>query len=425
MEGAGLFDFGIPRTSFNAPPPLLLFYSRRIGIEEGHAIPILGGGKVTGKVGGFGVGLLNVFTDKHAADATENLDAVDIDRTNYSVLRIKRDLFTGSSLGVIAINKQDFDVYNRATGVDFIYRPTDKTNLRGLWARTFEPGDINGQPSVGDPSPAANANALYFGGNWQSEIGRVNASYTDIGEDFNPEVGYVYRTGNRWFRGEARATPYLNWFKFRRLWAGPEIDLILNSDNELETRTFIWSTWLELETNGFGGLRVYRNFENLTDDFEIREGIIIPRGRYTYNNYNLMLNAQSQIFNGRFGFNVGDFYNGTRRGFDLRLDLRFAGRFSLEPRYEFNRVTLPSGSFDTNVFGGRIVYSFSTDLFTKLYVQWNSDRNLVTTNFLVNYIYQPGSDFYFVFNQTYGTDSLSTGLLDTTLVGKITYWWNP
>ncbi len=138
-----------------------------------------------------------------------------------------------------------------------------------------------------------------------------------------------------------------------------------------------------------------------------------------------MFNAEGQVFNGRFGFNIGDFYNGTRRGFDLRLDLRFAGRFSVEPRYEFNRVTLPEGSFNTNVFGGRIVYSFSTDLFTKLYVQWNSDRNLVTTNFLVNYVYQPGSDFYLVFNQTYGTDSVSTGLLDTTLVGKVTYWWNP
>ena len=130
---------------------------------------------------------------------------------------------------------------------------------------------------------------------------------------------------------------------------------------------------------------------------KIREGIIIPSGRYSYNNYNLMLNTQGQVFNGRFGFNIGNFYNGTRRGFDLRLDLRLTGRFSLEPRYEFNRVTLPEGSFDTNVFGGRVVYSFSTDLFTKVYVQWNSDRNLVTTNFLVNYIYRPGSDFYFCF----------------------------
>ena len=430
LEGAGLFDFGIPRTSYNAPPPLLLFYSRRIGIEEGHAIPIMTGGKVTGKVGGFGVGLLNVLTDKYSADATESADAVDVDRRNYSVLRIKRDLFTGSSVGMIAINKQGLDTHNRAAGVDFIYRPTGEINLRGLWARTFEPSAISGQASPGNSilsnePTTANSNALYFGGNWQSSLARVNASYTDIGEDFNPEVGYVYRSGSRWFRGEARATPYLNWSVFRRLWTGPEIDFILDSDNELETRTFMWSTWLELATQGFGGLRVSRNFENLTDDFEIREGIVIPRGRYSYNNYNLMLNAQGQVFNGRFGFNIGDFYNGTRRGFDLRFDIRFSGRLNLEPRYEFNRVTLPEGSFDTNIFGGRVIYSFSTDLFAKLFVQWNSDRNLVTTNFLVNYIYQPGSDFYVVFNQTYGTDSISTGLLDTTLVGKVTYWWNP
>ena len=430
LEGAGLFDFGIPRTSYNAPPPLLLFYSRRIGIEEGHAIPIMAGGKVTGKVGGFGVGLLNVLTDNYSAEPTESVDAVDVDRRNYSVLRIKRDLFTGSSVGMIAVNKQGLDTHNRAAGVDFIYRPTGDINLRGLWARTFDPSAISGQASPGNSilsnePPTANPNALYFGGNWQSSLARLNASYTDIGEDFNPEVGYVYRTGSRWLRGEARATPYLNWFIFRRLWTGPEIDFILDSDNQLETRTFIWSTWLELATQGFGGLRIYRNYENLTDDFEIREGIIIPRGRYSYNNYNLMLNAQGQVFNGRFGFNIGDFYNGTRRGFDLRFDIRFSGRLNLEPRYEFNRVTLPEGSFDTNIFGGRVIYSFSTDLFAKLFVQWNSDRNLVTTNFLVNYIYQPGSDFYFVFNQTYGTDSISTELLDTTLVGKVTYWWNP
>ena len=216
------------------------------------------------------------------------------------------------------------------------------------------------------------------------------------------------------------------------MWIGPEIDIILNSDNALETRTFIWSTWLELETNGWGGIRIYRNFENLTEDFEIRDGIIIPRGKYNYNNYSLMLNAEGKVFNGRLGFNFGDFYNGIRRGFNIRLDLRFAGRFSVEPRYEFNRITLPQQgesdkqvSFDTNIFGGRVVYSFSTDLFTKFYVQWNSDRNLITTNFLVNYIYRPGSDIYFVFNQTYGTDSMTSGLMDTTLVGKVTFWWNP
>ena len=95
-------------------------------------------------------------------------------------MRIKRDLFTGSSLGVIGVNKQGADGYNRAAGVDFIYRPTDKMNFRGLWARTFDPD---------------------------------------------------------------------------------------------------------------------------TEDFEIREGIIIPKGEYSYNNYSLMLNAEGDVFNGRMGFN--------------------------------------------------------------------------------------------------------------------------
>ena len=63
LEGASIFDVGIPRPSFRRPPPLLLFYSRRIGLAGGRAIPILGGGKMTGKIGPYGIGILNVLTD--------------------------------------------------------------------------------------------------------------------------------------------------------------------------------------------------------------------------------------------------------------------------------------------------------------------------------------------------------------------------
>ncbi len=427
LEGAGVFDFGIPRTSFNAPPPLLLFYSRRIGIAEEHAIPILAGGKVSGKVGNYAVGVLNVLTDKYAADTTESTDVVNVPRTNYSVLRVKRDLFTGSSLGMIAVNKQGSDVQNRATGVDFVYRPTDRMNLRALWARTFDASEFQDEAANLDRErPMQKPDAWYLGGNWQSTVARVNASYTDIGEDFNPEVGYVQRPGAKWIRGEARGTPYLHRYGLRRLWIGPEFDIIFNSENQFETQTLMWGTWLELEKGGWGGIRIRREFEHLEEDFEIREDVIIPPGDYHYTQYNLMLNSEGNTkLTGRLSLNFGDFYDGTRRGFDIRMDFRPTGRFSLEPRYEFNRINLPQGTFNTNIFGGRIVYSFSTDLFAKLYLQWSSDRELVTTNFLVNYIYRPGSDFYFVFNQTYGTESMTSALIDTTLVVKFTYWWNP
>ena len=129
LEDAGLFDFGVPRTSFRRPPPLLLFYSRRIGIEEGHAVPLIAGGKITGKVGPYGVGLLNVLTDASHTDesVTDPDEIVDVPRTDYSVLRLTRDIFSGSRIGLIAINKQeDSDTYNRAGGLDFSYRPDDQ-----------------------------------------------------------------------------------------------------------------------------------------------------------------------------------------------------------------------------------------------------------------------------------------------------------
>ena len=140
LEGAGLFEFGVPRPSFRRPPPFLLFYSRRIGIEDGYPIPIIGGGKITGKMGPYGVGLLNVFTNDFHTDesVTDPDEIVDVPRTNYSVLRLTRDLFSGSNVGLISINKQDSDNYNRAGGLDFSYRPIDKLEFRGLWARTWD-----------------------------------------------------------------------------------------------------------------------------------------------------------------------------------------------------------------------------------------------------------------------------------------------
>ena len=127
-----------------------------------------------------------------------------------------------------------------------------------------------------------------------------------------------------------------------------------------------------------------------------------------------------------FDVDFGQFYNGNRRGFDIGATFKPSGRFALESEYEFNRVNLPGEEpFNVNVFGGRFAYSFSTQLFAKLFAQWNSNDNVVSTNFLLNYIYRPGSDFYLVFNQIYDSNGGGVNLNESTLVGKLTYWWNP
>ena len=415
LEGASIFEVGIPRTSFRRPPPLLLFYSRRIGLAEERAIPLLGGGKVTGKIGPYGIGILNVLTDKFEDDGTETSEA-DIfnePRTNYSVVRVNRDIFSGSTVGAILVNKQDADAYNRTTGLDFSYRPTREINLQGLWARSFE-ADVLGK-----------SNAFSLTGDWRTNLFRLNGSYMDIGENFNPEVGFVQRTDIRRFRGDASYTPWPGKFGIREIQIGPEIDLALTQENELETQEITFDTRFSFETGDDIGFQLKNTTENLNEEFLIQD-ISIPVEDYNFTSFRTSIQtSSSRMITGRLQVEIGEFYSGTRRGFSIEATVRPSARFSIEPFIEFNRITLPDEEFDANAFGGRVGYSFSTTLFTKLFTQWSTDTDIISANFLVNYIYRPGSDFYLVFNQNYDTRDGGVDPLDWSVLGKITYWWNP
>ena len=414
LEGASIFDVGIPRPSFRRPPPLLLFYSRRIGLANGRAIPIFGGGKMTGKIGPYGIGVLNVLTNEFKDDELLiGQPRVDEPRTNYSVVRVNRDILKRSTVGGIFINKQDADAYNRTAGLDFSYRPTREINVQGLWSRTFE-ADISG-----------NSNAFFIGGDWRTNLFRLDGSYTDIGEDFNPEVGYIQRRDIRRFRGDASYTPWPGKFGIREIQIGPEIDLVLTQENELETQEITFDTRFEFETGEDLGFQVKNTTENLDRNFRI-QGVNIPTDDYNFTSFQTSIRtSSSRMIAARMQVEFGEFYHGTRRGFLIDAIARPTARLSIEPFIEFNRITLPNEEFDANAFGGRIGYSFSTTLFTKLFTQWSTDRDVFSANFLVNYIYRPGSDFYLVFDQSYDTRDGGIKLLGWTVVGKMTYWWNP
>lgn len=413
LEGASIFDVGIPRPSFRRPPPLLLFYSRRIGLAKGHAIPILGGGKMTGKIGPYGIGILNVLTNSFKDDEFQwEEPPIDEPQTNYSVVRVNRDILKGSTVGGIFINKQDLDAYNRTAGLDFSYRPTREINIQGLWSRTFE-AEITG-----------NSNAFFIGGDWRTNLFRLDGSYTDIGEDFNPEVGFVRQTGIRRFRGDASYTPWPDKFGIREIQIGPEIDIVFTQANELETQEITFDTQFEFKTGDDIGFQVQNTTENLDNPFGI-QGVNIPVEDYSFTSFQVSARtSSSRMIAARTQMEFGEFYHGTRRGFLIDAIARPSARLSIEPFIEFNRISLPDEEFDANAFGGRIGYSFSTTLFAKLFSQWSTDRDVLSANVLINYIYRPGSDIYLVFDQSYDTRNGGVKLLGWTVVGKMTYWWN-
>ena len=423
LEGASIFDVGIPRPSFNRPPPLLLFYSRRIGLTEvtprvWKQIPILGGGKMTGKIGPYGIGILNVLTNKFEDDETEMPEEgmFSEPRTNYSVVRVNRDILAGSTVGGIFVNKQNADAYNRTAGLDFSYRPTREIDVKGLWSRTFEADEAD---------TSGNGNAFYFGANWRTNLFQLDGSYTDIGEDFNPEVGFVLRKGIRRLQGLAQYTPWPRKFGIREIQIGPEIDLVLTRENELETQDITFDTQFSFEAGDSIGFQIRNTTENPRKEF-LLVGQEIPSGEYNFTSFQAsMRSSSSRMIFGEVRLELGQFYHGSRRGVLLDATFRPSAKFSIEPFIEFNRIAFPETEFDANVVGGRIGYSFSTTLFTKLFAQWSTDKDILAANFLVNYIYRPGSDFYLVFDQNYDTRDGGIKLLGWTIVGKLTYWWNP
>ena len=76
-----------------------------------------------------------------------------------------------------------------------------------------------------------------------------------------------------------------------------------------------------------------------------------------------------------------------------------SGKLSLETDYEVNWLRLPQGNFSIQVLSNRLIYSFSTDFYVKLFAQWNNDREQASVNVLLNYRFRPGSDIYFVYDQ--------------------------
>ena len=415
MEGGGLFDFGTPRSG-NRPPPLLLFYSRRIGLAEESAIPITAGAKVTGKMGPFGVGLLNVTTDDYQDEEVD--EAV----TNYSVLRVTRDVLEGSSVGLIAVNKQDDDTYNRATGIDFSYRPTKNLDIRGLWTRTFDEDDLQASLPDEDEKP----NAWYVGSAWRNNRFEADGTFMDIGKDFNPEVGFIRRADIRQIHGRFRYTPWPRQMGIRRMSMGPMVDLTLDHGNDVLTRNISLETEFDSESGHRLKVEWKHTQERLDEDFEIREGIFIPLGNHRFAELRVSADTDgSRRLSARLEGTVGDFFDGTRQSCSLSANFKSNTQLSIAPTFQFNRVELPGGEFDASIFAARINYSLSPKFFTKLFTQWNSDEDQIRTNFLLNYIYRPGSDLYLVLNQTYGTGDGNSGLLNTTVIAKMTYWWNP
>ena len=399
LEGSGLFAFGAGIGDFG-PPPLSVFYSRRIGIEDDKQVRLLGGGKLTGKVGPYSVGALNMTS---AASQVSPL-------TNFSVLRMQRDILSDSTLGFIFTNRQsDISDYHRNGGIDLFFRPHDQWRMRAMTVGSWS------------PDPDERDLAWYLSNDWRNDHFRVNASYLDIGPEFTSKMGFMQRRDIRSLMLDADYEVQVRRYGVRDVGAMFTGNYLLDHDN----RRIGWDF-------GFGGSALWdsddglnldfrRFFDRVDESFSISD-VEIPAGDYEMNQVSLTAFTEtSRPFSLFSQVDYGDYFHGDRVSISIDSQWRMTYQLAIEMRYQRNWINLPDTDLlTTNVVGTRVSYALNTRFFTKLYAQWNDTAERASANFLINYIYRPGSDFYLVYDQAWET---SDGLhaRDWTVLSKFTY----
>jgi hypothetical protein len=416
LEGSGLFEMGVSGGGEFEAPPLLLFYSRRIGLHEDREIPILAGGKISGKIGKTNLGLLDVLTDE------KEFDDYLVPRSNFSVVRLKHDILERSSLGLIWLNKKSLgsagnDLQNRSFGLDLRFSPQEKLNFYSLIAKAGF-GNINAVNTNSDDL------AWNLSVSWRNDLFRTRASVLDIGKEFQTELGFVPRTDIRQLEVSGQYTPWIRHWGLRNLSFGPNLNFLLNHDNELQTSRKGASFSASLESGDEFHLFMSQDYERLEADFEIQKGGIIPAGEYEFTSVSLFgFSNFSRPLSADVDLSMGNFYNGKKQSLSLGSQYKPSGKLSLFFRYGHNRIELPADIFHTNVFSTRLRYSFTTDFFVKLFAQWNDTRERISANWLLSYRYSPGSDLFIVYDHAWDT---SNGLKTETqtLLAKVTYFWS-
>jgi hypothetical protein len=384
LEGAKTFDFNLGFRNF-------LFYSRRIGISDGKEIPIIGGAKLIGRVSEFELGFINMQT---AAKG-------EIPTTNFSVARVKYDLFDQSYIGVLLTNKTSEKSFNSSIGADARFSFNNFLGDKNL----ILSASISKTHQPNGPGDSWSGNFFI---DYPNDLIDMFAGYRFVNENFNPEMGYVSRVGVKSLTYRFGLTPRVNWHGIRKLDFEPLMaNYVFNEQNVLESASLSISPFgFQTDAGDQFSIDIEREFDMPKEDFEIFNSIIIKSGKYWFTNYEADFNTSgSRTISGGAEFSFGDFYNGKRKSFGVSGSINTNKNFTISGDYSVNSITFGGKNFVTNEVGGRLNYDFSTRMSSSVFAQWNNEENEINVNYRFNWKPKIGSDLYIVINQVLSTDN--------------------
>jgi Domain of unknown function (DUF5916)/Carbohydrate family 9 binding domain-like len=405
LENSGTFAYGdVTERNVRMGSSLrdfTLFHSRRIGLDDrGIPIPILGGGRVTGQAGGWGIGLLQMQTRDRGELAGES----------FSVARLRRNILGDSDVGAVFVNRQATDgsgTYNRSYGMDANVHLLGGMIVNTYLAATRASDAADGDQWAGRVSAA-----------WRDKLWDASAFVKQVGEAFDPGLGFVRRSGIRQTYLTFGAHPVPASPKIQEVNPYGEFSYITDPDGLLLTRNARAGLGVAFQDGGSLSATHNRRFERLERDFLIR-GFTVPVGGYSFSESQVKYQSNAGLpFSGSLGVTRGGYFDGDRTSLNLGALWRVNRHLAFDLFADRNSITLPEGSFTADVYGGRVNWALSTRFFTTAFVQYNAETDEVFTNVRLNFIHAPLSDLFLVYTER--RDAGGGGVIDRLFSFKVT-----
>ncbi len=395
LENAGIFDFGIP--GFGGPTSVLLFFSRRIGLEANEEVPIIAGGKLTGKQGPWNVGVLDVVTEESVTPVS-----------NSAVARVLRDVGARSRVGAIVTHRaRAGEPGSGAVGADTHVQLSQKMSFDGFVAASDEMR----------AETAAYRAALDFTADQWGWF----AEQAYLGEDFDPALGFVLRDDvNRQF-GTFRVTPRPEALRLRRVDLRLNGTFVSSADWEVRDRNWRFSVTPQFDSGDQLEVAVQRDFARLVEPFVLSDDVVFPAADYQNESVTLTLTAsRNRPVSGDLYLNDVGFFSGRNRNVGGTLRLALNRHLGFEAGWDHNAIQSPDGDLTTDLGTLRVNWNLSTRLFTSALVQYDSVADAVEANVRVDFIHSPGSDLFVVLNEQRGQPGDPFRSRNRALIVKLT-----
>jgi hypothetical protein len=392
LENASTFQFGNPQS-------IDLFFSRRIGLSglgsSGVPLDIHAGTRLSGKVGGWRVGLLDIQTGE-LDDPNGRLLAPG---NNFGVARVQREVGR-SSFGGIFVNRQatgsraGSDNWNRSYGVDANIAVSQNSRVFAFIAGTTTPGAVGTDTS----------GRIFY--DFRNNLWQLSGGYSQVGNNFNPEVGFLPRRGYR--RPEARA--FFQYQPKRYQWirrVSPHLSYDayydINSGALQTMRAHLHFFEIQPAAGGRFGALVDVNSDNPLLPFTVYntggKRVIIPAGKYTWSQFvTEYLSDPSAVAAVTLRHRFGGFYDGDFQSVQIDPNVRIGSRFLGSVGWTWQKADLGYADFTTNLVTTKGSYAFTTLASIQALLQYNSQSSQFSSNIRLALLNRSGTGLFVVYN---------------------------